>query len=159
MTGQNKPSGKHFKKSLVWLAGSSLIGFAPLLFLKFINVLSEENLSAKEMEHIIEDGVILFVLCSITGTVVFDFILSKIPVKGWLPVLGIYVSPFLMLTFLFLKYLQVYVQFDDVHEFGPGTVTIWITVIFSVIYCLAVKSIYYWKEEVQSTLTKPGYQK
>lgn len=147
MINRNKLLWKHFRKSATWLAGASVFGLAPLLFLQFINVMSGENLSGREIGQLIRDGIILFVSCAITGSVVLDCILSKFRVKGWLGFIAIYISPFIMLTYLFLKYLQLYVQFDDQHEFGPGSITIEATIAFSVIYCLLVKAFYYMREE------------
>lgn len=162
MTYRKTQFGKHIRNSLIWLAGVSLFGFAPLLFLHLINIMSEEDICAKEIDHLIQGGVILFVSCAITGSVVIDFIISKFKVRGWFAIFAIYVSPFCMLTYLFLKYLLIYVQYGDQHDFGPGSFTTMITVGFSIIYCLCVKTIYYIKEEDArrgSTLTHFDNQK
>ena len=147
MTYGRKSFWKHIKNALVWLAGSSIFGIAPLLFLQLINLMSEEDVCAKEIHHLLQDGVILFVSCAITGSVVIDFIISKFKVKGWLPIFAIYVSPFCILGYLFLKYLLKYVQYGDQHDFGPGSLTTRLTVGFLIIYCTFVKTIYYIKQE------------
>lgn len=147
MTHRKKVLGGLLK---IRLFGWQVIAFfclAPLLFLQLIDVMSEENVGAKEIDHFIQDGVILFVMCAIAGTVVFDFITARFSVKGWLPFFAVYISPFCILSYLFLKYLLKYVQLGDQHDFGPGALTTRLAVGFLIIYCIAVKTIYYIKQE------------
>jgi hypothetical protein len=142
-----KPFWKHVRNSIFWIAGNSLFGLAPLLFLQLISVLSGENICSKETEQLIQDGVILFVSCAIIGSVVIDFILSEFKIKGWLLFFAIYISPFCILIYIFLNYLLIYVQYSDEHDFGPGSFTTWLTAGFAIIYCIFVKTIYYIKQE------------
>lgn len=147
MNDKKNPFWKHFSNAFAWLAGVSFFGLSPLLFLEIINVMSEEDVAAKEINHLLKGRVILFAACAITGSVVFDFIVAEFKVKGWLPVFAIYVSPFCMLAYLFLKYSLVYVQFGHEHDLGPGILSTRLTVAFSILYCLIAKTIYYLKEE------------
>ncbi len=137
---------KHIKKSIVWLAGSVLFGFAPLLFLYLINWMSEENLCAREIEYLLSGGYVLFVFVALTGTVVFDLLKSNFRVSGWAAAFAIYISPFCVLTYVFLKYLLKYVQYADQAEFGIGSTTIRLSVGFMILYCLFAKTIYYLKQ-------------
>jgi hypothetical protein len=109
--------------------------------------MSEEQICSKEIEQLIQDAVVLFVACAITGSIAVDFILSKFKVSGWFPFFAIYISPFCMLAYLFLKYLLLYVRYDDQHEFGPGSLSVLLIAGFSVTYCIFVKTIYNIRQE------------
>jgi len=136
----------HLKKSIVWLVGSVLFGFAPLIFLYLINWMSEENLCAREIEHLLSGGYILLVFIALTGTVVFDLLKARFSVSGWTAIFAIYLSPFFVLTYVFLKYMLKYVQYADQAKFGLGSTTTRLSVGFMILYCLFVKTIYYLKQ-------------
>jgi len=136
----------HLKKSIVWLAGSVLFGFAPLIFLYLINWMSEENLCAREIEYLLSGGFVVFVFIALTGAVVFDLLKARFRVSGWIATFAIYISPFCVLTYIFLKYLLKYVQYADQAEFGLGSTTTRLSVGFMILYCLFVKTIYYLKQ-------------
>ncbi|HLA53451.1 MAG TPA: hypothetical protein VK618_09115 [Flavitalea sp.] len=136
----------HLKKSIVWLAGSTLFGFAPLIFLYLINWMSEENLCAREIDYLLSGGFVVFVFVALTGTVVFDLLKARFRVSGWTATFAIYISPFCVLTYVFLKYMLKYVQYADQAEFGLGSTTARLSVGFMILYCLFVKTIYYLKQ-------------
>lgn len=137
-----KSRSKHFFDAIAWVAGTALIGFAPILFLNFISWLSEEHIAEKEIEQLAATRYFLFVCCSITGAIVVSFITSAIRLKGWLVNFAVYVTPFLMLTYLFLKYLMLYVQLGDQHDYGPGIMGTRLTIVFSILYCVLSRTIF-----------------
>lgn len=131
----------HFVSALIWVTGVTLFAFMPMLFLWLINYTSKENLSVMEIDHLLEGKVVIFTGCALVGAAVFSFITSPFRVQGWLRIFAIYVSPVCFLIYLFLKYLLIYVQFGEQHDYGPGTLTTTISITFSVVYSLLVKTI------------------
>jgi hypothetical protein len=126
---------------LIWVAGTAVFAFMPLLFLLLINTMSGENMSVMEIDHISEAKVIVFICCAVMGAVVFNFIMSPFKVKGWLSIFAIYISPVCFLAYLFLKYLLLYVQFAEQHDFGPGLLTTRFTILFTIAYSILVKTV------------------
>ncbi len=143
MPESKKIYGNYFLKAVAWLVGASAFAIAPFIFLHIINVMSEENMAVREIDHLVKGAFILFSCCAITGSIVFDFIVSPIKIKGWLRVMVIYLSPFLLIAYLFLQYLVVYIQYEEVHAFGPGSSTITITIFYTIVYSLFAKTVYY----------------
>ncbi len=136
----------HLKKSIVWFAGAVLFGFAPLIFLYIINWMSEENLCAREIEYLLRGGYVFFVFVALTGSVVLDLLIARFRVSDWTATFAIYISPFCVLAYVFLKYLLKYVQYADQAAVGTGSLTGRLSVGFMIIYCLFVKTIYYLKQ-------------
>jgi hypothetical protein len=147
MNNSNKNFLTHFKKSVLWFIGNAAFAAAPFIFLYCINELSEEDVSIKEIHALIETGVLGFVCCAITGAAAVSFIMSGHRVRGRLQVFAIYISPFCMLFYLFLKYLLVYVQYDDQHSFGAGSITMYFLIAFTILYSILVRTIHYIKED------------
>lgn len=142
MPQQSRSLSRIFLDSVLWVGGIAVFGIAPLLFLWFISFLSTEQIADKEIEALYEVKAVLFMCCTLTGTVLMNFFRSGIKVKGWLQFFAVYVFPFVLLGYLFLKYLQVYVQFNDIHDFGPGKVTTLLVIVFTFIYAVGVRMIY-----------------
>lgn len=153
MNNEKKPFLTYFGKSLAWVAGVGLFGLSPFLMLQFINILSKEDIASMEMDHLLQGRFILFVACAATGSVVFDFITSKIKMKGWLPAFAVYITPFCILAYLFVKYLLLYVQLPD-HGYGPGSLSTRLCLLFSTLYCIFGKTLYYIKKDHAG----PGYK-
>lgn len=147
MSSSKRFYGKHFISALVWVSFAGMFAYAPLFFLQWINAMSEENISMMEINHLLKAKMIIFVACAITATVVFDFIVSEPKISGWLPFFAIYLAPFCMFVYLFLKYLLVYVQLGDQHDFGPGSLTTQLTVLFAIVYSVLAKTLYYIKKD------------
>jgi hypothetical protein len=135
--------GRNFMKALLWLIIAGSFAMMPFIALAVINELSEVNVAAKEIAHLIKGVFIVFVCCAICGAVVADFIVSKIKIKHWLTFIAIYLSPFALLLYLCSQYLTVYIQYEDLHPFGPGTRAVKVLVTFTIIYALAAKTYYY----------------
>ena len=134
----------------MWVFFTFLIGLSPLIFLHIIDYMSAgDRFAEKEIDTLIRLRSFLFVACAITGAVAITFIFSKFTVKGWMSAFAIYVAPFCMLAYLFVKYLLVYVQFAEDHDFGPGNFTTWITISFSIVYSTFVKTIQFQKEDAR----------
>lgn len=140
------PSG-HFIDALIWVTGAALFGLSPFVFLHLINWMSEDHIADKELEQLADIKYMLFVCCAITGAVLIDFFRSEIKLHGWLIKFAIYVTPFVMLVYVFLKYLLLYIQLDDQHDFGPGNTATKLTVVFGVLYSLLTRTIFNIKSE------------
>lgn len=137
----------YFANAVKWTLGTFLFAMAPYLFLLFIGWLSEESVTERELKALDDVRFLVFACCAITGSIVWEFIRSPIVINGGLSKFAVYISPFLLLLYLFLKYLLVYVQFDDLHDFGPGLTGTRMTVVFSVLYALFAKTLLYIKSD------------
>jgi hypothetical protein len=136
-------TGRNIIRAVIWLIIAGLFGAMPFIALEMINEMSEVNVAAKEIAHLIKGVFIVFICCAIIGAVVADFISSQIKIRHWLTFIAIYVSPFAMLLYLCSEYLTLYIQYEDLHPFGPGARAIKVLVAFTVIYALAAKTYYY----------------
>lgn len=147
MQPHHRSYGQHFSDALTWCIGTTLFGLCPYLFLLFIGWLSEEGVTDRELAALADVRYIVFVCCTVTGAVVFSFIRARITIKGALPFFAVYISPFLLLLYVFLKFLLVYVQLEDVHDFGPGIMGTRMIIVFSVLYSLLAKTLYFIKRD------------
>jgi hypothetical protein len=146
-------TGTNFIKAVIWLAVAGFFGIMPFISLKVINKLSEVNVSAREIDQLVEVAFIVFPCCAITGAVVADFIASKIKIKNTLAFMAVYLLPFAMIFYLFSEYLALYIQYEDLHAFGPGSRAVKGIVAFTVIYALAAKTYYYRRRNLTAKST------
>src|SRR5687768_5483579 len=109
---------KFFFRGLLWSAGVWLFAFAPILFLQFIGWLSEEEVTEKELKRLNEVAYPVFICCAIMGSVLTSFWGSRTRMHSALGYFAVYVAPFVLLTYVFLKYLLVYIQYGSVHDLG-----------------------------------------
>lgn len=138
---------KNLPRAIVWTVGTTFFALAPLITLYVINLMSEENIARREIQHMFQDGIFLVAACALAGSIVFDFLVTKNPVRSWLISFVIYMLPFLILIILFTHYLFVYIQLGDQHEFGPGAGTTKLILALVVCYCIFVKTVYLSKKE------------
>jgi hypothetical protein len=142
MQQSNLPFIKFYFRALVWLAAVALIGAAPVLFLQFIGWLSQEDLTGRELEAISEVRYSVFVCCAIVGSVFMTWIQGGVKLKSNFAKFAIYWSPMLLLVYLFLKYLLLYVQFSDMHNFGPGNLSTSLVAAYTFVYGLFGRTLY-----------------
>lgn len=136
-------TGRSFIKAIVWLIIAGLFGMTPFISLQVINEMSEVNVAVREINHLVKGAFIIFPCCAITGATVADFIISRIKIKSPLIFTAVYILPFVMIIYLFGQYLMLYIQYEDMHDFGPGPGTTGTTIAFTIIYTLAAKTYYY----------------
>jgi hypothetical protein len=136
-------TGRNFLKAMIWLMIAGLFGTMPFISLQMINDMSEVNVAIREINHLVKGAFIIFPCCAITGAVVADFIALRIKIKNLLTFTAVYILPFVMIIYLFSQYLLVYIQYEDMHDLGPGTDATRIVIAFTIIYTLAAKTYYY----------------
>jgi hypothetical protein len=98
-----------------------------------------------EIEHLILDGVIVFVSCAIMGAVLVDFALTDYPLRSS-GIFTIYMIPCAIVGIVCLNYLFINLKSVPVERFSlssPVTVSV---VLLSFFYCLFVKTNLYIKE-------------
>ena len=133
---------KYVPRAIIWTVGTSLFALAPLIIVYVINIMSEEQIARREIQHLLADGIFLVTGCALTGSILFDFLVSKRRAQNWLLSIAIYVLPFAAIIFLFTRYLFMYIQLGDQHEFGPGTANTKLMLVILALYCVFVKTIY-----------------
>jgi hypothetical protein len=136
---------KFLVSGFLWSAGVWLFAFAPILFLHFIGWLSEEEVTEKELKKLNEVGYSIFICCAITGSVLMTFWRSRASMHTALGYFTVYLAPFFLLAYVFLKYLLVYIQYGSVHDFGPGARSTLVIIIFSALYTVIARTIYIFK--------------
>jgi hypothetical protein len=99
-----------------------------------------------EMSHLIHDGVVLFVCCSIMGAVIVDFMLSDYLLKGAV-IFAIYIFPLFLLGLISVDYLFIRLKIIDGSCFDPSSKTSIFVMGFSVIYSTLSKADLYIKED------------
>jgi hypothetical protein len=132
---------RNFINAVIWLAGASLFAILPFLFLQLIGWLSEEEVTRRELVAIADVRYIVFVCCALTGAVFMSFVSSPVKVTSVLGIFAIYLSPFIMALYLLLNYLLLYIQYNNVHEYGPGESALVLVEIFTVVYCLGGRTL------------------
>jgi hypothetical protein len=102
-----------------------------------------------EIEHLILDGVIVFVSCAIMGAVLVDFALADYPLTS-MGAFMIYMAPCFIVGIVCLNYLFIHLKSVPVERFSLSSpVTIWV-VLLSFFYCLFVKTRLYIIESNQN---------
>jgi hypothetical protein len=136
------------RKSVFWLIGNALFGLLPLIFMKFIFLMSDKKAGGEEIKHLIEDGVIQFVCCAICGASLVDLALSGEKMKiskayAW----GI--IPVVIVGLLLTNYILIILKVIDHTCFHIGSNTSLIIISLTVIFCILVKTRLYIKEETK----------
>lgn len=139
---------EYYIKSFKWLLGNAVIGLSPLLFMLAIKIISERNICDEEIEHLISDGVILFVCCAIMGSILIDFILGGHKLSSGVKILVVYL-PLLILAFLLLDYFLM-TQRMTTNTFHLSTPVSKFVILFSFVYCIFSKTVLYMKEDTKS---------
>jgi hypothetical protein len=131
-------------KSLKWTVGNAIFGLTPLLFMCLVYAIGMEK-AHHEIEHLILDGVIIFVSCAIMGAVLVDFALTDYALKST-GVFAIYLIPCFIVVYVCLNYLFINLKSVPVERFSLSSpVTVWV-VLASFFYCVFVKTSLYLNE-------------
>jgi len=134
----------HLWKSLKWTVGNAIFGLTPLLFMCLVYTIGLEK-ADHEIEHLILDGVIVFVSCAIMGAVLVDFALADYPLTSG-GIFGVYMVPCFIVGIVCLNYLFINLKSVPVERFSLSSpVTIGV-VLLSFFYCLVVKTTLYINE-------------
>ncbi len=128
-----------------WLLGNLGFGLAPLLFLLLVQSISSHKIGEEEIELLIRDGVVLFVLCAIMGSILVDYWLGGYMLTGS-QIFFIFGSPFLLLAILCLTYLLVKLKIVDNNRFDLTSLTSIVFIVSSLIYCFISKTNLYIRE-------------
>jgi hypothetical protein len=125
-------------KSLKWTVGNALFGLTPLLFMCLVYTLGIEK-AHHEIEHLILDGVIIFVSCAIMGAVLVDFALTDYALRSS-GIFAIYMVPCFIVGIVCLNYLFINLKSVPVDRFSLSSPTTILVVLLSFFYCLFVKT-------------------
>lgn len=138
----------YYKKTIKWMIGNTIIGLAPLLFLKLMNTMSKGRICEVAITRIIHDGVILFVCCAIMGSIVVDFILGGHKLQSGRYFL-IIVIPVIVLALLLLAYFLMSLDQVSQNAFQVNTPVTISVIAFSIIYCIFAKTHLFIKEDTK----------
>ena len=130
----------------MWVLGNVFFGLIPLVFISFIYALSAGKAGYKEIQHLIHDGIVLFVCTSITGSVLVDLMLSGITMKVSL-FFGFLVIPVIVFAFALAGYSLIslkIIESSDLEKKPSGYIIVMVLAITS---CIFVKTFLYIKEK------------
>ena len=146
------PVFKGFIKSAIWCFWNTVSGLAPFLVIAFVasTILDKHSTetSKEEIEHLLNDCVILFFCSAMMGEITIEAFLSKVKF-GKYSYLGFCASSFMILSLVCIIYtiiifgnlkIHVFDEFNNMRTFQT------VIVVFSLSYCLFIKTIMYIEE-------------
>lgn len=141
-------------KAVKWFLGNVIFGLAPIILMFVVYGLSERKTGLEEIQRLIHDGVIIFVLIAIMGAVMVDYFLSGIKSSGR-SIFTIYIFPLCVLAIASIDYLLTYLKIIDGTCFALGSLTTKIISILSLLYCTFTKAKLYLRENLILQIHKP----
>jgi hypothetical protein len=147
MKERHLPYTAYLSRTIKWIIANAVFGLAPLLFMWLVSLLSEGKAGASECVHLIKDGAVLFVCCSIMGSVVIDFKLAGFDLVGW-QFIAVFLAPIAILGILLLTYLLIYFKAVNNEMFNLNSRTSILVMTLSVIYCILAKTNLYMREDI-----------
>lgn len=135
-------------KSFTWVVGNAFFGLLPLLFMQFIYWVSENRLGKDEIDHLVHDGVVLFVCCAVLGAVLVEFILSGQRLKISETIRRIAIPIFIFVLIL-MDYFLINLKVIDKSCFDISSTTSSVVMVLSLYYCIFTKFRLYVKEETK----------
>lgn len=136
----------YFRKTIQWFAGNLLFGLSPLIFMLSMWELSDHKLGGDQISDLIHEGVILFVLCAIMGSIMLDFALGGHLFNGY-QVFTIFIIPLLLLAVICLNYLLISQTILNDDRFDIASFTTTSSACISISYCLFQKTNLYLRED------------
>lgn len=139
---------KNFRKSNVgkttfWIVGNTLFGCWPLIIMWCLEHGDASQQATTEVKHLFNDGLVLFLACSMMGAIVIDILNDGISLKGSM-YFALTIFPFFIVGILLIKYiLKVYGVFPDEKTFGFQSKVNIILLVFSFLYCCVAKYFLY----------------
>jgi hypothetical protein len=139
---------QYYRKSVSWVLGNAFFGLLPLLFMMFIQAVSEKKVGSEEIQHLIQDGVVLFVCCAIIGAVLVEFILSGQRLKistvyGWTAI------PFSIFLIILTDYFLINLKAIDHSCFHLDSLTSKVVIGLTFVYCTFTKANLYLMEDTK----------
>jgi hypothetical protein len=126
-------------KTTKWFVGNFLFGIAPIVFMTCIYVISEFKFGNIQIDSLVHEGVILFVLCAIMGSIALDYALGGYSFKGW-EIFHIFIVPLGILLLVCLNYLLICLTILDPTRFDIASYTSWICYAISMGYIMLQKT-------------------
>lgn len=137
-----------FFKSTCWVLGNVAFGLLPLLFMYFVYWVSNYKVGKDEIQHLIHDGVILFVCLAIIGSVLVELILSGQKAKISMVIL-LLIIPIFVFILILTDYFLINLKIIDTSVFDISSLTSKIVIVFTLYFCIFTKASLYIKEETK----------
>ncbi len=138
----------YLRKTTLWLVGNIVFGLAPLLFMCGVYMIAQKNVGANEIQTFIHEGVVLFVLCAIMGSILLDYALGGYSFTA-MQIFTIFIFPFGILGILCLNYLFIKLKVITDDRFDLSSYTTILVVGLSLIYCLIAKTNLFIREDTK----------
>lgn len=114
------------------------LGLLPLIFMWGVASFGNEP-TRQEMNHLIAEGLFLFVCCAVMGAVLIDMIVSKIKLTK-IAVFALIVAPIGAYVLMLIIYLLNVVRVVKYNYFGFHSKLTMFMLIFSFVYCTLAKA-------------------
>ena len=142
----------YLRKTLWWLLGNIVFGLAPLLFMMIVYLTADQKIGAIEIHQFIHDGVVLFVLCAIMGSIMLDYAIGGYTFKSY-QVFFIFIFPILILSMLCLNYLLIRIGYIKDDRFDLSSFTSILVTGLSLLYIIRAKTSLFIKEDTKTHST------
>jgi hypothetical protein len=125
-------------KALIWFVGNAVFGLMPLLIMEFLASIAPKSGAVSEIAVLMKSGIVLFVACTMMGSVVIDILNDGIDLRGF-SYFALTVSPFMVLFLQIIAYILVVCKVLAENQFKTDSWMNIIIFIFAVPYCLLAK--------------------
>jgi len=136
-------------KTVRWAATNYIAGFAPMLMMIIMKSVRQSPEIERELFHLANDGLPLFVSCAIMASVVFDTTDEAERINNWFTRFFFTKLPYVVFAFLLLVYILVIVGWLPEHYFGYQSWVYIFILSLSNFYSILARIYCYHKEELK----------
>lgn len=134
-------------KTTKWFIGNCLFGLTPIIFMLGIYMITDHKIGGTQIYDLVHEGVILFVLAAIMGSILLDYFLAGYQFSGW-EIFHIFIVPLIVIGVLCLNYLFICLTILNEKRFELTSVTSTFCYVVSIAYCFLQKTNLYMREDV-----------
>lgn len=138
----------YLRKTLLWFFGNVVFGLAPLIFMCGVYVIGQQNVGRSEIDIFIHEGVVLFVLAAIMGSILLDYALGGYSFNAF-QVFTIFFVPCGIIGILCLNYLFIKLKIITEERFDLSSYTSILVMSLSLVYCIIAKTNLYIREDTK----------
>lgn len=140
---------KSIGMAFAWLLLNTAFGCIPFAIIKFLGIMQIDSkalsISDHELENLIKECAVLFVFCVIMIAVMLDFYFSKLALHKWFSG-ALTICALLPMVLVGLVYGHIVFGSGPMKNFENLLTFQSVLIIYSLIYCMFSKTIFFYKE-------------
>jgi hypothetical protein len=140
---------KSIGMAFAWLLLNTIFGCIPFGIIKFLGIMQIDpkalSISEHELEKLVKECAVLFVFCVIMIAVMLDFFFSKLSLQKWHSG-ALTMFALLPMVLVGLVYGHIVFGSGAMKNFENLLVFQSVLIVYSVIYCMLSKTIFFYKE-------------